>query len=422
MNTVFYQLDHNFINIATLIIFSATYAGIAIGRIWGLKLDRTGIILLGAIAMLALGCITLSDAVKSVSFPSILLLFSLMLIASQLHFAGFYHQVARKISEYLDKPALFLALLMIVSGLLSAFLNNDVICFAFTPVVATSLLKKRMNPLPFLIALALSSNIGCALTLIGNAQDVLVGQVARLSFGGYMLWVSIPVLLSMTVAYLTVYFLGKKHFFLPKDSDLKTPPEDTTPMDTWRTIKGVGIICIIIILFFTPLPRYLVALTAAGLLLCSHRLESRKVLEGVDWQLLVLFMALFVVVGAFNERGLALEGVKWLKSAGVDLRNPYILALTTGFLSNLINNSATVMLLVKVVDLSNPVNGYILALSNTFAGNLFLVGSVANIIVVQEAAKYGIKISFKDFAKFGVPTALASFMILLAWIFLMTQI
>ncbi len=418
----FHELDQNMVGIATLIIFCITYAGIAVGRIWGLMLDRGGIVLLGAIAMLAFGCITLQKAVEAVNYQSILMLFSLMVIAAQLHFAGFYHQVARKISEFLEKPMLFLALLMLTSGILSAFLNNDVVCFAFTPVITVALLRKRMNPLPFLIALALSSNIGCALTVIGNAQDVLIGEIAHLSFGGYMLWVIVPVTLAMSTAYGVVYLLLRKNIYLPENSTLPTPPEDDTPLNTWRACKGVGITCIIVVLFFTPLPRYLVALTAAGLLLCSHHLQSRKVLERVDWQLLVLFIGLFVVVGAFHQSGMALKGVNYLKDAGVNLQNPYILAITTGILSNLINNSAAVMLLIKVVDLSNPLHGYVLALSNTFAGNLFLIGSVANIIVVQGAAQYDVKISFKDFAKYGIPTALASFAFLLFWIFLMTNI
>lgn len=422
MYNVFYQLDKEFIPAATLIIFCLTYAGIAVGHIWGLRLDRTGITLLGAIAMLAMGCISISHAVASVNVQSILLLFGLMVIAAQLHYAGFYHKVADRISQYLDKPALFLAILMITSGVLSAFLNNDVICFAFTPVVTCALLRKKLNPLPFLIALALSSNIGCALTLIGNAQDVLVGQIAHLGFGAYMLWVIVPVILSMATAYAIVYFLGKPHFHLKDNANIPEPPQDDTPFNTWRTIKGVGLICIIVVLFFTPLPRYLVALTGAGLLLCSHKLDSKKVLEKVDWQLLVLFIGLFVVVGAFHDSGLAAEGMKYLTSWGVNLQNPYVLALTTGGLSNLINNSATVMLMVKVVDLSSHVNGYILALSNTFAGNLFLIGSVANIIVVQGAAVFGVKISFGQFARYGVPTALASFAWLLLWVYLMTSV
>lgn len=418
MDAVFH-LTPDVIKTATLIIFCLTYIGIAAGKVHGLALDRTGIILLGAIAMLAVGSITLKQGVDSVSASSILLLFSLMVIASQLHFAGFYHRVAQSIAHYLDRPAFFLAILMGTAGFLSAFLNNDVICFAFAPVIAVSTLKKGYNPVPFLIALALASNIGCTLTTIGNAQNVLVGELAHLSFGRYMLWVIVPVSLAMITAYGIVYFLARKHFTMRADQGKLNLQPDETPFDRWRTTKGLGAIILIVLLFFTSLPHYLVALTIAGILLCSHRLQSRAVLQGVDWQLLVLFTGLFVVVGAFRDAGLAQEAVDMLKHAGVDLDNPYTLAITSGILSNLINNSATVMLLVDVTNLHNPINGYVLALSNSFAGNLLLIGSMANIIAVQCAANLGIKISFADFAKYGIPTALSSFAILLGWVWLM---
>lgn len=405
---------------ATLVIFIVTYTGIAFGRIWGLKLDRAGITLLGAIAMLAFGCINLDQANKSINFQSILLLFGLMVVSSQLHFGGFYHWIAGMISKYMEKPALFLCFLMLSSGLLSAFLNNDVICFAFTPVITPALIRKKLNPVPFLIALAVSSNIGCTLTLIGNAQDVLVGEIAHLSFGMYIAWAVIPVTLSMTAAYLLILLLEKNNFQAVETDESHSVKEDDTPFKIWRTTKGLIVVVGIIVCFFIPgLPRFIVALVGAGLLLCSHRLESKKVLALVDWQLLILFIGLFVVVGAFHNSGLASYSVKLLEARGVNLQNPYTLAITTGIFSNIINNSAAVMLLVKVVDLNEKTNGYILALANTFAGNLFLIGSVANIIVVQGAANFGVKIKFNTFAKYGIPIALSSFVFLLCWIFVM---
>ena len=408
----------DFITTTTLIIFIVTYIGIAVGGFWGLRLDRAGIVLLGGIAMLAFGCITLPQAVQSINFEAILLLFALMVISCQLQHAGFYHRMAGFIAKFMSKPALFLFILMISSGLLSAFLNNDVVCFAFTPIVAIALLRKKLNPIPFLIALAISSNIGCALTLIGNAQDVLIGEMAHLSFGRYILFAVLPVSLSMIAAYFVILFMSRKSFNLQTDKNFVPPQEDTTPLDTWRTIKGIAAILIIIILFFTPLPRYLVALVIAGLLLCSHKLESKDVLKLVDWQLLILFIGLFVVVGAFHDMGLGKAALQWLSHHGLELKNPFALALTTGALSNLINNSAAVMLLVHLVDLNNPINGYILALANTLAGNLFLIGSVANIIVVKEAKDLGIKISFWQFAKYGIPVALVSYLTLLTWLYI----
>jgi Na+/H+ antiporter NhaD/arsenite permease-like protein len=414
---IFYQIDNEFLVVATLIIFCATYTGLAVGRVRGLKLDRAAIVLLGAIAMLALGCISLKKAVDSVNFETILLLFSLMVIAAQLHYAGFYHQVADRISLRLDRPVYFLALLMVTSGVLSAFLNNDVVCLAFTPVVAVALLRKRLNPVPFLIGLAIASNIGCALTLIGNAQNVLVGQVGHLSFGGYMLWAALPVTLAMAGAFGIIYLIARRSFYLEGKDVVSEQLEDVTPFDNWRAAKGIGMICIIVILFFTPLPRYLVALAGAGMLLCSQRLESKKVLALVDWQVLLLFMSLFVVVGAFCSSGMTGPILKLIEDHGIDLHNSYILALVAGVLSNLINNSAAVMLLVKLLDFSLPVNGYVLAVSNSFAGNMFVIGSVANIIMMQGAAACGVKISFREFARYGVPTTFFSFGILMLWIF-----
>lgn len=408
----------DYVTITTLTIFILTYIGIAVGKVWFLELDRTGIALLGAIAMLAFNCISLNEAVRAVNMPSILLLFALMVIASELHFAGFYHKIASAISLYLDKPKVFLAILMATSGVLSAFLNNDVICFAFAPVVISSTLDKRLNPIPFLMALALSSNIGCTLTFIGNAQNVLIGQMAHLNFGSYMLWVFVPIVLSMAATYFIIIKLGFKNLALSDTNVLKSFTPDTTEFSKYRTFKGLGVALVVVLLFFSPLPKYLVALCGAGLLLCNHSLKSKEILSKVDWQLLVLFVSLFVLVGAFSDTHLASKGVEMLRNYGINLDNVFTLSIVSAILSNVINNSAAVMLLVHVTDLSNPINAYALALSNSFAGNLFLIGSMANIIVVQSASNFGINISFKEFARYGVPTALASFGILLFWIWL----
>lgn len=414
-------MEWDFITIATLVVFCFSYASIAVGHVWGLKLDRAGIALLGAIAMMAFGGISLEHAVNSVNFRAILMLFGLMVVSGQLHYGGFYTLVAENISKFMEKPKIFLAILMLSSGLLSAILNNDVICFAFAPLITGALIKKKLNPTPFLIALALSSNIGCALTLIGNAQDLMIGQIAHLDFGSYIAWAILPVALSMTAAYFIVILIGGKNFYLKGDEIFKSSEqqEEECPFKVWRSTKGIIVTCTIVVLFFTPLPRYLVTLVGAGLLLCSQKLESKKVLRLVDWQLLILFIGLFIIVGAFHDSGLAQKGLTWVEAHGLDLKKPLVLTLTTGVLSNLINNSAAVMLLVKLVDLSNPTNGYIMALANTFAGNLFLIGSVANIIVVQCAENCGVKISFGKFAKYGIPTALASYAFLIIWILIM---
>lgn len=412
------HVSPDYIRIATLIIFLTTYFGLAVGHWFFLQLDRTGIALLGAIAMLAFGCINLTQAVAAVNMESVLLLFALMVIAAQLHFAGFYRWITRTVlHSLLDRPAHFLAVLIVLGGVLSAFLNNDVVVLAIAPVITTALLNRKLNPVPFLIGLALASNIGCALTTIGNAQNVLIGAIGHLSFGSYMLFAAAPVALSLLVCYGVVYRLGRHSFQLADDSEAVIPEDDALPFNRWRTIKGTGILTILIVLFvFTDYPHYLVAMAGAGLLLCSHMLPSRNVLREVNWQLLVLFIGLFVVVGAFVDSGLSSVMVDFLTRHGIDLNRPIELAAISGVLSNCINNSATVMLLVKVSDLTQPLNCYALAMSNAFAGNLIIIGSLANVIAVQCAESYRIRISFWEFTRYGAPTALASMLILIGWL------
>lgn len=418
MYTVFYQLDHSFITTATLAIFIITYMGLALGHLYFVKLDRTGIALLGGIAMLAFGCLSLTQAVEAVSMPSILLLFGLMVIASQLHFAGFYRLVADRLSNFMEHPALFLAVLMGAGGALSAFLNNDVVVLSVTPLCCSALLRKKLNPTPFLIGLALASNIGCAWTTIGSAQNVLIGEIGHLSFGRYIMFATVPVLLSLGMAYGVVYFLARGTFAMPESlTSASLPFSNEPPVDRWRCIKGIGILILLVVLFIaSPFPRDLLALTGAGLLLCSHRLASREVLSQVNWQLLVLFIGLFVVVGGLVHSGVAEKLLPHLKQVGINLDQPLPLAWGSAILSNLINNSATVMLLVKLIDLSNPINAYALALSNAFAGNFLLIGSLANIITVQCAEECGCKISFREFARYGIPVGGLSMLILSAYL------
>ena len=168
-----------------LAIFAVTYLGIAMGHVPGLKLNRVGIALLGAIAMMIFGGVTTADVISYVNWPTIFLLFGFFVISAQLRLSGFYDKVAGGISARLGNPARFLLVLMVVTGGLSAFLNHDIVCYVFTPIAGAALLRKQINPVPFLIALAISSNIGAASTLIGNPQDMMIGQVAHLDFGRY---------------------------------------------------------------------------------------------------------------------------------------------------------------------------------------------------------------------------------------------
>lgn len=402
---------------AILTIFALTYAGVAIGHIPGLKLNRVGIALLGAIAMMIFGGIGTSDVVSYINWPTVFLLFGFFVISAQLRLSGFYDLVAGGIATRLGHPARFLLIVMLVSGGLSAFLNHDIVCFVFTPIIGNALLRQRLNPVPFLIALAVSSNIGAAATLIGNAQDMMIGQVAQLNFGHYILWCGVPVLLAMTAAYGIIWFLSRKTFATNLPGLSEVPPA-AYPFNRLHTIKGLIILALVIGLFFTSLPKEIIALAAAGIHLASTRFRTDDLLALVEWPILVLFMGLFVVTGAFQATGDGEQAVRWLAQSGFHLDAPANLALATATLSNLIGNSAAVMLLLQVVNLAHPTTAYILALANSFGGSLIILGSVSNIIVVQQARALGVTISFRDFARLGVPVTLAALAGLLGWMYL----
>lgn len=403
---------------AILAIFAITYAGIAAGRIPGLKLNRVGIVLLGAIAMMIFGGLDTNQVISYINWPTVLLLFGFFVISAQLRLSGFYGKVAKAVSARLDHPARFLLLLMAVTGGLSAFLNHDIVCFVFTPIVGSALLRKQLNPVPFLIALAIASDIGAAATLIGNPQDMMIGAVANLSFGGYLLWSAAPVASAMAAAYGIIWFMSRDHLRAEQTAP-NAPETGEYPFNRPHSIKGIVILILVVGLFFTSLPKEIIALAAAGIHLASRKFRTEELLGLVDWPILVLFMGLFVITGAFQSTGYGDQAVHWLAHSGFNLNKPANLALATAALSNLINNSAAVMLLLKVVNLSHAPLAYTLALANSFGGSLFIVGSVANIIVVQQAREQGIEISFRDFARLGIPVTLTALAGLIVWVLVM---
>jgi len=402
---------------AVPVIFLLTCLGLAAGKVPGLKLDRTGIAMLGAIAMLVFGRFPTAAVIGFINWPTILLLFGFFVLSAQLRLSGFFDLVALRIARQLDQPGRFLILLMLATAGLSAFLNHDIVCYVFTPVVAAALLKQRLNPVPFLIGLAIASNIGAAATLVGNPQDMMIAEIAGLGFGQYSLWCLVPVLFALACACAIIWRMSRHQFTAGADKEPVSAAQPC-PYDRAHTIKGLVIFVIVIGLFFTSLPKEIVALTAAAIHLASRKFRTSQLLGLVDWPILVLFMAMFVVTGAFQSAGYGDAAAHWLAQAGVPLQSPPVLMTVTALLSNVIGNSAAVMLLLKVANLAHPPAAYILALANSFGGSLIILGSVANMIVVEQARELGVTISFRDFARLGVPVTLAAMAGLLGWVLL----
>jgi Na+/H+ antiporter NhaD/arsenite permease-like protein len=401
-----------------LAIFVLTYVGVAIGRIPGLKLNRVGIALLGAIAMMIFSGRPAAETAASVNWPTLFLLFGFFVMSAQLRLSGFYDRIAGGISARLDAPASFLLILIAATAGLSAVLNHDIVCFVLTPVVGAALVRKQVNPVPFLIALAAASNIGAAATLIGNPQDMMIGAVAGLSFLRYFLWSIVPVAFGLAATYV-IARRGPSGGPPIIDAAEVEPQLPAYPFDRPHAIKGLVILAVVIALFFTSLPKEIVVLVAAGIHLASPKFRTEEMFKLVDWPILVLFMSLFVVSGMFQSTGYGEELLQWLVGIGFSPAHPGNETALTAGLTALIGNAPAVMVLIKIVPIAHASTAYIMAVANSFGGNLIMTASVSNIIVVQQARQQGIDISFRDFGRLGVPIAVLSLGGLVGWALLM---
>jgi Na+/H+ antiporter NhaD/arsenite permease-like protein len=272
--------------------------------------------------------------------------------------------------------------------------------------------RRGLAPVPFLLALACAANVGSAATLIGNPQNMLIGQRLGLPFAGYLVDGGVPALLGLVVVWGVVAWQWRGRW----DEARAAVSPEAVPFSAWHTLKGTVVLAAILAAFLVShWPQDAVALTGAGVLLTSRRMDSREVLGLVDWQLLILFMGLFVVNGAFQEAGLAASALARLEDLGLDLRAPGTLFGATAVLSNMVSNVPAVMLLLPAAD--HPMAGAILALASTLAGNLFIVGSIANIIVVDQAARFGVRIDWRTHARVGVPVTLGTLGLAAGWLF-----
>jgi Na+/H+ antiporter NhaD/arsenite permease-like protein len=392
-------------------VFLLVYLGMILGGLPLVQLDRTGVAVLGAIALVATDAVTVDEARQAIHTPTLTLLFAFMVIAAQLRMSGFFAWAARRLGTLAVQPPLLLGAVMAGAAGVSAVFSNDVVCLAMAPVLADGCLARRLDPVPYLLALACAANIGSAATLIGNPQNMLIGETLHLSFSGYLEQAALPVGLGLLAAWgLIVQLTAGRWQLSPEQSAMLAVEHRATPeqqLNRWQTAKGLMVAVTLFIGFLViPWPRDLMALAGAGLLLTSRKLHSRGMLGLVDWQLLVLFIGLFIVNHALQTTGFPAQAVTQLAASGVDLHAPGPLFVGSFLLSNVVSNVPAVMLLLPAA--THPLSGTVLALSSTLAGNLLIVGSIANIIVVQTAQQRGIVIGWGRHASVGIPVTLAT--------------
>ena len=411
-------------NWAVLAVFLLVYVGMFLGGLPRLQLDRSGVAVLGAIAVIAILGMPLEEAARSIDLPTLALLFAFMLISAQLRLGGFYTATTRWVGRQPLSERGLLGALIATAGVLSAVFSNDIICLAMTPVVVQLCMERRLLPIPYLLGLACAANIGSAATLIGNPQNMLIGSVLQLPFAGYASAALLPVGLSLLWLWVWLGFLGARDT-ATKHIKQAVPQPTAQPAlptwDRWQSTKGLLVAGALLLVFvFTSWPPAPAALVGAGLLLLSRRMASSRVMGLVDWPLLLLFIGLFVVNHAMGATGWPDRAVAVMESLGVQLTEPFTLLVGSALLSNAVSNVPAVMLLLPHLQDTAAVQqlGVVLALATTLAGNLLLVGSIANLIVADMAQRQGIVIDWRTHLRTGLPVTLGSLLLvalLVAW-------
>jgi Na+/H+ antiporter NhaD/arsenite permease-like protein len=401
------------------LVFILTYIGMAAGRLPWLQVDRTGIALLGVILLLATEAMTLDDVGANIDMPTLVLLFSLMIISAQFAAAGFYDKCARWIAETPGPPVVILALTVAICGALAAVLANDIVIFALAPLLIAGVRARGLDPRPFVIALAAATNAGSAATFIGNPQNILIGEIGSLGFGTFLVACSVPAAVALVIVFAVIWVIWHDRMtgtVAPATATGDVPAVPTHPPDRNQMIKGVIATLALLALFTTTLPREIGALVIAALLLANRKFTSRTMIAAVDWPLLLLFACLFGVTGALADTGIPWAGISRLQEWGLMPDSLLILTPLTLLMSNTIGNVPSVILLMQIWP--NPPKGalYGLALLSSLAGNLLLVGSLANLMVVERAAAFGVKLSFAEHAKVGIPVTLLSMAFAVLWL------
>jgi Na+/H+ antiporter NhaD/arsenite permease-like protein len=384
--------------LAAYAIFLASYLVFALGKFPGMKIDRPGAAIIGAVLMVAFGAVRPSDALHFIDFGTIVLLFSMMLLVAYLHLDGFFDWITEWIAARIH-PRHLLPATIFLSGIFSAFFVNDIICLMMTPFTLKMARRMGVKPLPYLLAVATASNIGSTATITGNPQNMLIGSFSGIKYRAFLSHLGPVALAGLLLDWLALWLI-----YTRRETGARPPAVPAEPSIRARPhlIKAGVVILLVLAGFLAGLPPAQVAAVGAALMLITRTHEPRLVYDEVDWGLLVFFVGLFLIVGGAENSGLTARLLEFGKAW--NLQNSGAFALVTAALSNIVSNVPAVMLLKSMVPrFANPQQGWlVLAMASTLAGNLTITGSVANIIVV-ERARAEAKITFGEYLRAGVP-------------------
>jgi Na+/H+ antiporter NhaD/arsenite permease-like protein len=391
--------------IAAVLIFGATYAFVAIGKIPIYRIDRAGAALLGASLMVGTGVLSAEEAYDAIDFNTITLLLGMMIVVANLRICGFFRVVTDWIATHVRHPLALLVAVILAAGVLSAFLVNDTICLVMTPLVLELVARVRRNPLPYLLAIATASNIGSVATITGNPQNIIIGSVSQIPYGAFAAALAPVAAIGLVIATLLIALIHRREFFTRERLEKAAMP---THYHGRLMAKTLLVMAAMVVLFFLGQPPATVAIVGGAFLLLTRRVKPEKIYIEIDWPLLVMFVGLFIVVAGFEKMVLTPDVTG---AAGrLHLDDATVLAGITALLSNVVSNVPAVLVLKPFVsNLPDPQHAWlVIAMSATLAGNFTLVGSVANLIVAQRAKARGVEIGFWAYFKIGAPLTLAT--------------
>lgn len=400
---------------AAYAVFAGSYFVFALGKFPWMKIDRPGAAIIGAVLMVAFGVVGTQEALQSIDFATIVLLFSMMVVVANLRLGGFFERIAEWIVERLH-PNHLLPTVIFTCGLLSAFLVNDIVCLVMTPFVLHMARRLQLPPMPYVIAVATASNIGSVATITGNPQNMLIGSLSGISYLDFMAHLGPVAVAGLFVNWALIYWLllrgaGDR---VPVAQVLAAPEFQYPAMRK----KPVVVLAIVLAGFLAGVPPAMAAAIGAALLLITRTVEPRRVYDDIDWGLLVFFVGLFIIVAGAHRAGLTARLLEPV--ANWDLHRISIFVPVAAMLSNVVSNVPAVMLLRAVVpSFPDPQTGWlILAMSSTLAGNLTITGSVANIIVLERAAAEDVAVGFREFFRIGLPVTIATLSLGSVWLWI----
>jgi len=397
--------------IATYSVFVASYVVFALGKFPGMKIDRPGAAIIGAVLMFMTGAVRVENSLRLIHFGTIVLLFSMMLVVAYLHLAGFFDWVTELVVTRL-KPHHLLPTVIFLSGLLSAFFVNDIICLVMVPFVLKVTGRMRIKPIPYLLAVATAANIGSTATITGNPQNILIGSFSGIGYRDFLWHLGPVALVGLFLDWFVLWWL----YFRRQIHDVRTEPAVNEVQIEHAALLKAGIVVVLVLAgFLAGFSPAMVASVGAAVLLITRTRDPHVVYEEVDWGLLVFFIGLFLIVGGAENAGLTRQLLGF--GERFNLQHLGVFTLVTAILSNLVSNVPAVMLLKSLASQFADTHSawLILAMASTLAGNLTITGSVANIIVVERAPKEAV-ITFFDYFRIGLPVTLLT--LLFGWLWL----